>query len=151
MKVLINQLSEYSHIDEFTYFLVYQSVRSAITLINQNIFEMQHYGLEYLEWLLINTQRFLQLNINEIQPLVTSTLRILTKNQPTNNDKLLNLLNIVKKLNDHQIHCKNINTTSTLQEDIIAFLSQQNENIDLIQNIQHLKIKVSVIPNLVNI
>lgn len=153
MKVLIDQLSEYSDMDEFTYFLVYQSVRSTVTLINQN-FEMQNYILEYLEWLLINTQRFLKLNINQIQPLVSSTLQILTKNQPSNNDKLLYLLNILKKLSDqntdHQINYKNV-CTRTLQEDIIAFLSQQNENTDIIQNLQRLKLKVSVILNSVDI
>lgn len=150
MKVLIDQLSEYSDIDEFTYFLVYQSVRSTVTLINQNNFEMQQYILEYLEWLLINTQRFLKLNIHQIQPLVSSTLQILSKTQPSNKDKLLHLLNILKKISDqnidHQISNKNV-STRTLQEDIMAFLSQHNENTDIIQNLQHLKLKVSVIPN----
>lgn len=154
MKVLIDQLSEYSDMDEFTYFLVYQSMQSTVTLLNQNNFEMQYDILEYLEWLLINTQRFIKLNIHQIQPQVTSVLQSLAKNEPSNNDKILHLLNILKKLSNEniyrQINDKNI-SLRTLQEDIIAFLSQQNENTDIIQNLQRLKLKVSILPNLVDI
>jgi len=145
MKVLIDQLSKCIDIDEFTYFLVHQSVRSTVTLINQNNFELQNNALEYLEWLLKNTQRFLKLNINQIQPLLTSTLRILVKSQPSYNEKLLDLLNILKTLNnqnvDRQINYENV---STLHDDISSFLTEQKENTDIIQNLQSLKLKVSI-------
>lgn len=146
MQVLINQLSEHSDVDEFTNFLVYQSMRSTITLINQNNFDMQHYGIEYLEWLLMNTQRFLKLNINQIQPLVTSSLRLLVKNQLSTNEKSISLLNILNKLSNQNIDCKiNNSKENTLHENITAFLTLYNENADITQILQCLKIKVSVI------
>lgn len=145
MKVLINQLSKCKESDEFTHFLVYQSVRSTITLINQNYLEILNHCLEYLEWLLTNFQRFLVLNINQIQHLVSSTLRILTKNQTFINEKLCKLSNILRTLNNknilHEISNENI---SVLHKDIIIFLSQQSENNDIIQSLQHIKLKVSV-------
>lgn len=142
MKILIDQLSK-NDIDEFTYFLVYQSVRSTVTLINQNNFEMQNNALEYLEWLLRNTQRFLKLNINQVQPLVTTTLRILVKNQPSYNEKVLNLLNVLKTLNDqNNDHQKNYGNVNTLYGDINSFLTEQKENTDIIQSLQNIKLKV---------
>lgn len=146
MQILINQLSEYSDIDEFTNFLVYQSIRSTITLLNQNNFDIQHYAIEHLEWLLMNTQRFLKSNINQIQPLVTSSLRLLVKNQLSANEKLLSLLDILNKLNDQNIDCKiNNSKENTLHRNIIDFLSLYNENADTTQSLQCLKLKVSVI------
>lgn len=142
MKILIDQLSK-NDIDEFTYFLVYQSVRSTVTLINQNNFEMQNNALEYLEWLLRNTQRFLKLNINQVQPLVTTTLRILVKNQPSYNEKVLNLLNVLKTLNDqNNDHQTNYGNVNTLYGDINSFLTEQKENTDIIQSLQNIKLKV---------
>lgn len=146
MKILINQLSEYNDIDEFTHFLVYQSVRSTITLINQNDIGMQHDALEYLEWLFFNTQRFLKLNIHQIQPLITSSFRILAKSKPLMKDKLLNILNILKELRNTNIeHKTNIDTINSLHEDIDVFLSQEQENSDVIQSLHQLKLKVSVV------
>lgn len=146
MKILISQLLEDNDIDDFTNFLVYQSIRSTITLINQNIFEIQIHSLEYLEWLLSNTQRVLNLNIIHIQPLITSTIRKLIKNQPSINDMLLNLLNILKNMSDQnniqEMKNKNIRT---LQEDIIDFISPHNEYADIVQSLQHLKLKVRII------
>lgn len=143
MKVLTEQLSKYNHLDEFTYFLIHQSIRSTISLMNQNNFEAHHYALEYLDWLLVNAQQFLKLNINEIQPLITSTLQNLAKNQPLANKKLLNLFNVLKKLNNksviEEINFENVNT---LHKEITVFLSQQNENADIIHSIKHLKLKV---------
>lgn len=146
MKILISQLLEDNDIDDFTNFLVYQSIRSTITLINQNIFEIQIHSLEYLEWLLSNTQRVLNLNIIHIQPLITSTIRKLIKNQPSINVMLLNLLNILKNMSDQnniqEMKNKNIRT---LQEDIIDFISPHNEYADIVQSLQHLKLKVRII------
>jgi len=145
MKVLIDQLSKCIDLDEFTYFLVHQSVRSTVTLINQNNFELQNNALEYLEWLLKNTQRFLKLNINQTQPLVTSTLRILAKSRPSYNEKLLDLLNILKTLNNQNVHRQiNYENVSTLQDNISSFLTEQKENFDIIQSLQSLKLKVSI-------
>lgn len=145
MKVLIDQLSKCIDIDEFTYFIVHQSVRSTVTLINQSNFELQNNALEYLEWLLKNTQRFLKLNINQIQPLVTSTLQILVKSQPSYNEKLLDLLNILKTLNNHNVDRQiNYENVSTLHDDISSFLTEQKENTDIIQCLQSLKLKVSI-------
>lgn len=145
MKVLIDQLSKYRESDEFTHFLVYQSVRSTITLINQDNFESLNHALEYLEWLLTNAQRFLILYINQVQSLVSSTFRILAKNQPSINEKLFKLSNILRTLNNqnisHEIIDRNVNM---LQKDINDFLSQQSENIDIIQSLRHIKLKVSV-------
>lgn len=145
MKHLITQLSEYSDIDEFTYFLAYQSVRSTVTLISQNDFELHDCASTYLEWLLTNTQKFLKLSISEIQPLVTSTLRELAKNQPLANEKISNLLNILKKLSSQSMSYEVNYENSSLHENITDFLSQQNENVDLIQSLQCLKLKVIVI------
>lgn len=146
MKVLIDQLSKYRESDEFTHFLVYQSVRSTITLINQNNFEYLNYALEYLEWLLTNGQHFLILNINPVQSLVSSTLRVLAKKQSSFNEKISELSNILRLLNNQNI-CHEINdeNVSMLHKDIIVFLSQQSENTDIIQSLQHIKLKVSVI------
>lgn len=145
MKILICQLSEYNDIDDFTHFIVYQSVRSTITLINQNNIGMQHDALEYLEWLFFNTQRFLKLNTHQIQPLTTSSFRILAKNNPLIKDKLLNILNILKELRNTNTEYKtNINTIKSLHEDINVFLSQEQENSDVVQSLQQLKLKVSV-------
>lgn len=145
MKHLIKQLSECSSIDEFTYFLVYQSIRSTVTLISQNDFELDHYALDYLEWLLTNTQKFLKLNINQIQPFITSTLQVLAKNQPSVNENLSSLLNILKKLSNQSSIYEGNYENGSLHENITAFLSQQNENVDLIQSLQCLKLKVLVI------
>lgn len=144
MKVLIDQLSKYEDIDEITHFFVYQSVRSTLTLINQYNFELLTDGLEYLEWLFINTQRFLKLNINQVQALTTSTFRSLAKNQPSLEDKLLSLLNILKKL-CNQILEHNDNSIKNLHEDIVELLFQQEKNADIIQNLKHLKLKVCVV------
>lgn len=143
MKVLIGQLSEYSEKDDFSYFLINQSVQSTITLLNQNNFKMQNYAIEYFEWLLLNTRRFLILNISQIGPL-TSTLRILAKKQPSLNEKLLNLLNNFKNLSVKNIQREtNQENESTLHKDINSFISQQNENTDIIQSLKVLKLKVS--------
>lgn len=143
MKILIEQLSKYNHLDEFNYFLIHQSIRSTISLINQNNIKAHHYALEYLEWLLVNAKHFLTLNINEIQPLITLTLRNLAKNQPSIHEKLLNLFNILKTINYKSINEEiNVQSVSTLQKDITVFLSQQNENTNTTQSLQHLKLKV---------
>jgi hypothetical protein len=145
MKVLIDQLSKYRESDEFTHFLVYQSVRSTITLINQNNLEILNHALEYLEWLITNFQRFLVLYINQVQPLVSSTFRILAKNQPSINEKLCKLSNVLRTLNNQNIlHEINNEHFSVLQKEIIIFLSQQSENTDIIKMLQHIKLKVSV-------
>jgi len=146
MKVLIEQLLKYNDIDEFTNFLVYQSVRSTVTLINENkSLEMKNI-LIYLEWLLINTQHFLKLNINKIQPLVVSSFQNLIKNQPLYHTKLLYLLNILKSLKSQNInHQVNYKDANTLQEDINYFLTEQKENSDIIQSLQNLKLKVSIV------
>jgi len=142
MKTLIDELLDNSQLDEFSYFLINQSVQSTITLLNQNNFERKNYAIDYLEWLLINTRCILKLNISQIGPL-TSTLRILTKTQPSLNEKLLNLLNILKNLSDQNIDCEtNKEIETTLYKDINYFLSQQNENIDIIQSLKYLKLKV---------
>lgn len=143
MTILLEQLSKYNHLAEFTYFLVHQSIRCTISLISQNNIQVHHYALEYLEWLLVNAQHFLTLNIKEIQPLITLTLQNLAKNQPSINEKLLNLLNILKKMNNKGIDEEmNFQSVSTLHKDITVFLSQQNENADIIHSLQHLKLKV---------
>jgi len=143
MKALIGQLLDYNQIDEFSHFLINQSVQSTITLLNQNNIERHNYVIEYLEWLLINPKSILKLNLSQIGPL-TSTLRILAKTQPSLNEKSLNLLNILKNLSDQKSfgETKKENETA-LYKDINYFLYQQNENIDIIQSLQCLKLKVS--------
>lgn len=143
MKALIGQLLDYNQIDEFTHFLINQSVQSIITLLNQNNIERHKYVIEYLEWLLINPKSILKLNTSQIGPLI-STLRLLAKKLPSSNEKLLNLLNILKNFSDQNIFCETnkINKTA-LYKDINYFLYQQNENIDIIQSLQRLKLKVS--------
>lgn len=143
MKVLIDQLSKCEDIDEITQFFVYQSVQSTITLINHYNFELQSDGLKYLEWLFINTQQFLKVNINQVQAETTSTFRNLAKNQPLLKDKLLSLLDILKKLSNQIIEF-NDNSIKNLREDIVELLFQQGKNADIIQNLQHLKLKVCV-------
>ncbi|VVC40821.1 Hypothetical protein CINCED_3A017263 [Cinara cedri] len=143
MKLLFNQLLKCSDIDEFTYFLLYQSVRSTITLIDQNYFEIQHDVLEYLEWLFINTQNILKLNINQIQNLVTSTFKLLVKNNPSLNEKLSNLLSCLKKMSDQDTN-KKLKENNTLEEDIIDFLSEENESTDTNQSLQHIKLKLKI-------
>lgn len=145
MKVLIDQLSkcENEDIDEITHFFAYQSVQSTIALINHYNFELQSDGLEYLEWLFINAQHFLKVNINQVQALTTSTFRNLAKNQPLLKDKLLSLLNILKKLSNQIIEF-NDDSIKNLHEDIVELLFQQGKNADIIQNLQHLKLKVCV-------
>lgn len=143
MTVLIEQLSKYNHLDEFTYFLVHQSIRSIISLIKQKNFEAHHYALEYLEWLFVNAQHFVTLNINEIQPLITLSLQNLAKNHPSINKKLLNLFNMLKKMNDKSTDEEiNVQSVSTLHKEITVFLSQQNESADIAHSLQHLKLKV---------
>lgn len=153
MKILISQLSEYSDLDEFTNFLVYQTVRSTITLLNQNNFETQNHALEYLKWLLTKTQRFLNVNIIQVQPLITTTLRKLVKSQPSNNEILLNLLNVLKHLSDQNANQETNNkVANTLQKDITNFLFKQNDT-DIVQRLQHLKLSVSdyyIILNVIN-
>lgn len=145
MKILIGQLLEYNDIDEFTNFLVYQSMRSIITLINQDNFEIQNHSLEYLKWLLTDTQRILNLNVIQVQSLLTSTLRKLIKNQPSINEMLLNLLNILKNLsNQNTNEVMNNENIRTLQEDIINFISPQNEYADIVQSLQNIKLKVRI-------
>lgn len=123
---------------------MYQSVQSTVTLIDQNNIEIQHSALQYLEWLLINTHNILKLNFNQIQPLITSTLKVLVKKYPSMDGQLLNLLNCLNKMSDENTNRK-LNESNTLQEDIIAFISEQYESIDINQSLQHLKQKVSII------
>lgn len=118
-------------------------MRSTITLINNNSFELQYNALEYLEWLFLNTQDFFKSSINQIQPLITSTFRTLAKTQPSLEGKLLHLLNIFKKLSGPNIdHTKNCND-GALHEDINIFLSKQDDITNIVQCLQHLKLKVS--------
>lgn len=128
--------------NDFIYFLVYQSIRSTVTLIEQNNFETQHCALEYLDWLLNKLCEILKLNYNQFQPLVTSTLKVLVKIHPLMNEKLSNLISCLEKIRNQNTNQK-IQEENTLQEDIIAFLSEQNESTDINQSLQHLKLKVS--------
>ncbi|XP_029344827.1 serine-protein kinase ATM [Acyrthosiphon pisum] len=142
MKALIGQLLDSNQLDAFSHFLINQSVQSTITLLNQNNFEMHNYAIEYLEWLLINPICILKLNISQIGPL-TSNLRILAKTQPSLNEKLLHLLNILKTFSDQIIDCETYNKNKTsLHKDINSFLSQQNENTDIIQSLKFLRLKL---------
>ncbi|XP_026809071.1 serine-protein kinase ATM isoform X1 [Rhopalosiphum maidis] len=142
MKALIGQLLDYNQIDDFSHFLINQSIQSTITLLNQNNIERHSYVIEYLEWLLINPKSVLKLNLSQIGPL-TSTLRTLAKMQPSLNEKSLNLLNILKNLSDQNIFCETKKENETaLYKDINYFLYQQNENIDIIQSLQCLKLKL---------
>lgn len=144
MKILIDQLTEYRDLCDFLYFLVHQSVLSTITLINQNNFGTQHDVLEYLEWLLKNMQPILKLYSNQIQPLVTSTLKTLAKSQPTIQDTLSNLFNTLEKLNDKSIKSDiNDEDKNSVHEDIVIFLSHQNENANSVQSLHNLKLMVS--------
>lgn len=147
MKTLIGQLLDSNQLDAFSHFLINQSVQSTITLLNQNSFEMHNYTIEYLEWLLINPRCILKLNISQIGSL-TSTLRILAKTRPSSNEKLLHLLNILKNLSDKTVDCETYNKNKTsLHKDISSFLSQQNENTDIIQSLKYLRLKVSQYSN----
>jgi len=147
MKALIGQLLDSHQLDAFSHFLINQSVQSTITLLNQNNFEMHNYTIEYLEWLLINPRCILKLNISQIGPL-TSTLRILAKTQPSLNEKLLHLLNVLKNFSDQIIDCETYNKNKTsLHKDINSFISQQNENTDIIQSLKCLRLKVSQYSN----
>jgi len=147
MKALIGQLLESNQVDEFSYFLINQSVQSIITLLNQKNVEMHCYAIEYLEWLLINPRCILKLKISQIGPL-TSTLRILIKEQHSLKEKLLHLLNILENFSDQDIDCEtNKENKTTLHKDINYFLSQQNENTNIIQSLQCLRQKVSQYSN----
>lgn len=147
MKALIGQLLDSNQIDEFSYFLINQSVQSIITLLNHKNCEMHYYAIEYLEWLLINPSCILKLKISQIGSL-TSTLRILTKKQHSLKEKLLYLLNILENFSDNVIDCKtSIENKTTLHKDINSFLSQQNENTNIVQSLQYLKQKVSQCSN----
>ncbi|XP_060874698.1 serine-protein kinase ATM isoform X2 [Metopolophium dirhodum] len=142
IKALIGQLLDSNQLDAFSHFLINQSVQSTITLLNQNNFEMHIYAIEYLKWLLINPRCILKLNISQIGPL-TSTLRMLAKTQPSLNEKLLHLLNILKNFSDQNIDCETNNKNKTsLHKDIKSFLSQQNENTDIIQSLKCLRLKL---------
>jgi len=108
---------------------------------------MYNYAIEYLKWLLINPKCILKLNISQIGPL-TSTLRMLAKTQPSLNEKLSHLLNILKNFSDQNIVCETNNKIKTsLHKDINYFLSQQNENTDIIQSLKCLRLKVSQYSN----
>ncbi|CAH1736405.1 unnamed protein product, partial [Aphis gossypii] len=142
MKALIGQLLDYNQIDEFSHFLINQSILSTITLLNQNNIERHNYVIEYLEWLLMNPKSILKLNTSQIGPLI-STLRSLAKKLPSSNEKLLNLLNILKNFSDQNIFCEtNKENETALYKDINYFLYQQNENIDIIKSLQCLKLKL---------
>ncbi|KAE9539511.1 hypothetical protein AGLY_004763 [Aphis glycines] len=142
MKALIGQLLDYNQIDEFSHFLINQSILSTITLLNQNNIERHNYVIEYLEWLLMNPKSILKLNTSQIGPLI-STLRSLAKKLPSSNEKLLNLLNILKNFSDQNIFCEiNKENETALYKDINYFLYQQNKNIDIIKSLQCLKLKL---------
>lgn len=147
MKALIGQLLDFNQMDEFSHFLINQTIQSTISLLNQNNFEMRNHALEYLEWLLINPRCILKLNTSQIG-LLTSTLRILAKTQPSLNEKLLHLLNILINCSDQLIDCETNNKNNKpLHNNINSFLSHQNENIDIIQSLKCLKLKVSQYSN----
>lgn len=143
--MLTHQLLECSDMSDFLYFLVYQSIRSTVTLIEQNNLETQHYALEFLDWLFNKTPENLKLNFNQFQPLVTSTLNVLVKIHPLMNEKLSNLISCLEKMRNQNTNQK-LQEENTLQEDIIAFLSEQNESTDINQSLKHLKLKVSNLP-----
>jgi len=147
MKALIGQLLDSNQIEEFSHFIINQSVQSIITLLNQKKCEMHYYAIEYLEWLLINPRCIFKLKINQIGS-VTSTLRILTKKQHSLKEKLLHLLNILENFSDQVIDCEtNKENKKTLHKDINSFLSQQNENTNIVQSLQYLRQKVSQYSN----
>lgn len=143
MKALIGQLLDSNQMDEFSYFLINQSVQSTITLLSQKSVEIHNYAVEYLEWLLIDPRCISKLNINQIRPL-TSTLRILAKTKLSLKEKLLHLLSILENSRDQIIDCEpNKENKTTLHKDINSFLSQQNENTDIIQSLRYLRRNVS--------
>lgn len=145
MKILINQLLEFRDLDDFSHFLVHQSIQSTITIINQNYIEIQNYALKYIEWLL-SKQSCIKFNINQIQSQITSAFKILTKNKLFINHTITqNILNILKKMSDQNINYKiNDESMRSLQEEINIFLSHQNVNSNVIQSLQCLKKKVKV-------
>ncbi|XP_050523942.1 serine-protein kinase ATM isoform X2 [Daktulosphaira vitifoliae] len=146
MKILIDELINDIRLNDFTFFLVNQSVHAVVILLNQKNSEIKYHAFEYLEWLLINLKNnlFLNKNLSHLYKLILNVVKHSLK-EPSPIDKfahkILSALQEFYNISSSLINTKTLNKSS-LDKLIMDFLSEQTEIDDPIQSLKQLKYKL---------